>query len=152
MVNYSKIDTLSDQKDISKSRLSVLSGKSRGYLKDCKRLNLNIPDDILFKIAVLLDTTPEYLRDETDEPSRTPDTLDLSKLDPAVAALIKKIVASPLDKVKAINKLLDTIHTKILHHLMQIKIISLQLVLVPINGAIIKHMLHTLFPQPAIVN
>ena len=110
MVNYSKIDTLSDQKDISKSRLSVLSGKSRGYLKDCKRLNLNIPDDTLSKIAVLLDTTPEYLRDETDEPSRTPDTLDLSKLDPAVAALIKKIVASPLDKVKAINKLLDTEH------------------------------------------
>ena len=109
MVNYSKIDTLSDKK-MSNSRLSVLCGKSRGYLKDCKRLNLNIPDDILFKIAVLLDTTPEYLRDETDEPYRTPDTLDLSKLDPAVAALIKKIVASPLDKVKAINKLLDTEH------------------------------------------
>lgn len=110
MVNYSKIYMLREKKRISQSDLSVLSGKSRGYLKDCKRLNSNIPDDILFKIAVLLDTTPEYLRDETDEPSRTPDTLDLSKLDPAVAALIKKIVASPLDKVKAINKLLDTEH------------------------------------------
>ena len=110
MVNYCKIDMLREKKRISQSDLSILSGKSRGYLKDCKRLNLNIPDDILFMIAVLLDTMPEYLRDETDEPSRTPDTLDLSKLDPAVAALIKKIVASPLDKVKAINKLLDTEH------------------------------------------
>lgn len=62
------------------------------------------------KISDYFGVSVEYFSIETDEPSRTPDTLDLSKLDPAVAALIKKIVASPLDKVKAINKLLDTEH------------------------------------------
>lgn len=110
MVNYRKILDLIEDKSLSLSKLSLKIGKSRGYLKDCIRLSINIPDDNLLKIAKLLDTTPEYLRDETDEVSRTPDELDLSKLDPAVAALIKKIVASPLDKVKAINKLLDTEH------------------------------------------
>lgn len=62
------------------------------------------------KISDYFGVSVEYFSIETDEASLSSDTLDLSKLDPAVAALIKKIVASPLDKVKAINKLLDTEH------------------------------------------
>lgn len=43
---------------------------SRNYLKDCKRLNSDIPAERLQIIADKLGTTVEYLRDETDDPNK----------------------------------------------------------------------------------
>jgi transcriptional regulator with XRE-family HTH domain len=56
-------------KGLSQSFVSERIGMSRNYLKDCKRLNSDIPQDRLTLIADLLGTTTEYLRDESDDPS-----------------------------------------------------------------------------------
>ena len=69
MVNYNKIQETLKSKGLSQSFVSERIGMSRNYLKDCKRLNSDIPQDRLALIADLLGTTTEYLRDETDDPS-----------------------------------------------------------------------------------
>jgi transcriptional regulator with XRE-family HTH domain len=57
------------EKGLSQSFISEKIGMSRNYIKDCKRLNTDIPDDRLAKIAHILGTTTEYLCDHTEDPS-----------------------------------------------------------------------------------
>ncbi len=69
MVNYNKLQGLLKEKGLSQSFVSEKIGMSRNYLKDCKRLNTDIPMDRLNLIAETLGTTIEYLTDQTDDPS-----------------------------------------------------------------------------------
>ena len=67
MVNVNKIKNLAKEQGITITHLCSLVGKQRGWLKDIKIKNLDISDENLIKIADALNTTVEYLRDETEE-------------------------------------------------------------------------------------
>ena len=69
MVNYNKLQALLKEKGISQSFISEKIGMSRNYIKDCKRLKAEIPEDRMNTIADILGTTIEYLIDETDDPT-----------------------------------------------------------------------------------
>ncbi len=67
--NISKIKELCKERGISVSFICEKVGQGAYYLNDVKRRGGDIPDDRLSVIAETLGTTPEYLRDETDDPS-----------------------------------------------------------------------------------
>ena len=69
MINLEKIRSLAKSKGLSLSYICTQIGVARVYFIDVERYNRTIPDERLAKIAELLGTTPEYLRDETDDPS-----------------------------------------------------------------------------------
>jgi transcriptional regulator with XRE-family HTH domain len=58
------------ERGLSQSFVSEKVGMSRNYIKDCKRLNSDIPADRLKMIADILGTTVEYLTDQTDSPAK----------------------------------------------------------------------------------
>ena len=66
MVNIDKIKELSQEKGLSLSFICKKLGVARVYFNDIIKTQRDIPDDRLKIIAELLDTTPEFLRDETD--------------------------------------------------------------------------------------
>ncbi len=70
MVNYNKLQEMMKEKGLSQSFISEKIGMSRNYIKDCKRLNADIPEDRFEKIADLLGTTTDYLSDRSDDASQ----------------------------------------------------------------------------------
>ena len=69
LVNIDKIKTLADSRGITQTYICGRIGKARQYLSVCKNKNVDIPDNLLGIIAEILDTTTDYLRDLTDDPS-----------------------------------------------------------------------------------
>lgn len=67
MVNIHKIKQRAKEKGISVAFICSQLGLGRGYLNDVEKSSGTIPDDRLSKIAEMLETTLEYLKDETDE-------------------------------------------------------------------------------------
>lgn len=77
MVNIDKIRELAKRDRRSLSYLvSLLGLSSRTYFNDIEKNGRDIPDKYLRIIADELHTTPEYLRDETDDPSAAPTNAD----------------------------------------------------------------------------
>ena len=72
MVNIDKIKTLASDNGIKLSFITQKLGVQHTYFADIKRHNRDIPDDRLQTIAEILNTTPEYLRDQTDEKEKAP--------------------------------------------------------------------------------
>lgn len=68
MVRYDRIIALSEMCGKKRSFLSQVMGFSSRYLVDAKKQNTNIADKPLRILANELNTTPEYLRGETDDP------------------------------------------------------------------------------------
>ena len=69
MVNINKIQSLANDKGIKLSFIIKKIGlQGRSYFHDIERYNRDIPDDKLAIIAEILGTSPEYLRDESDNP------------------------------------------------------------------------------------
>ena len=70
MVNVSKIRLICAEKGIKLSFLIEQLGlKSRTYFQDIEKRHADISEERLVRIAELLGTTTEYLRDESDDPS-----------------------------------------------------------------------------------
>lgn len=67
MVNFDKLQKLIKEKGLSQSFVSEKLGMSRNYIKDCKRLNSDLPSQRIAAIADLLGTTVEYLCDKESE-------------------------------------------------------------------------------------
>lgn len=70
MVNIDKIKERAKVKGITITYLCNAISQGPYYLNDVKKRGGDMPDDRLAIIADLLDTTPEYLRDETDDPEK----------------------------------------------------------------------------------
>lgn len=68
MVNIDKIKTLAKEKGKSLAFLCKKMGVARVYFNDIEKHGREISLDKLEIIARELDTTVEYLRDETDDP------------------------------------------------------------------------------------
>ena len=67
MVNIDKIKSLAYEKGVSLTFICTKLGVARVYFNDLVKHHRDIPDERLSIIADILNTTPEYLRDETDQ-------------------------------------------------------------------------------------
>ena len=68
MVNVSKIKSLAKLKGITIAFICSSVGMQRGYLNDVAAGKTNMPEDRIRTIADILDTSYEYLTDQTDDP------------------------------------------------------------------------------------
>ncbi len=86
---------LSRAKDIGVSQAHICTqlGLGRTWLQSVKRYNLNIEPDRLETIANILNTTVEYLKGETDDPSpgnkKSPSEVDELLSDPEISAMLE---------------------------------------------------------------
>lgn len=74
MVKYDRIWELCKETGKKRSYLSKVMGHSERYLLDARKQNTNIKPEELSLLAAELNTTPEYLTGETDDPSTKKDT------------------------------------------------------------------------------
>ena len=65
-MDTSRIVALAKKQGKSMTHLCNLIGKGRGYIKDVRYKDRDMPEEYLQAIAADLGTTPEYLRGETD--------------------------------------------------------------------------------------
>lgn len=72
MVNINKIKALAKSKGISITYICEQFGTGRGYLNDVARGRNSMSDERIRKTAQILNTTYEYLTDQTDDPSPQP--------------------------------------------------------------------------------
>ena len=73
MLNYDRLNDLIKKSGIKKAAICERLGRNYYYLRDAQKTNANISDKDLAIIASILHTTPEYLRDETDDPAPADD-------------------------------------------------------------------------------
>lgn len=82
-----KILSVAKEKGVSQSHICNQLGLRRSYLVDVRNGKDRITPDRLEKIASILHTTPEYLRDETDDPNEK--TSEQQELSPTAQRLIE---------------------------------------------------------------
>ena len=68
MVNTTKLKALAKSKGIKISFLCEQFGLHRSYINNIERGKATMPDERIHKIAQILNTTYEYLTDQTDDP------------------------------------------------------------------------------------
>ena len=97
MVNYDRIWELCKETGKKRSYLSKAMGHSERYLLDARKQNTNIKPDELAILASELNTTPEYLTGETDEPG-------VKKEQPTVSDGLPKSVIELLGVVATLSE------------------------------------------------
>ncbi len=68
MVNTTKIRELAKAKGVKLSFICDQFGLHRSYINNIERGKANMSDDRIYEVARMLDTTFEYLTDQTDDP------------------------------------------------------------------------------------
>lgn len=102
MVNLSKIKALANDKGISLTFICSKLGVARVYFNDLVKHKRDIPEERLAIIADILNTTPEYLRDETDQKEK-PAEPNITPHERAVLLAYRE----KTDMQKAVDQLLD---------------------------------------------
>lgn len=69
MFNYNRMESMIAQSGKTKLHLCRAMGVSKTYLRDAKKQGTDISGEKLHILAAELNTTPEYLRGETDDPA-----------------------------------------------------------------------------------
>lgn len=82
MVNVNKIKALAKEQGIKIKFICSQLSLAEGYLSNVQSGKTVMTDERLEKIAEILHTTPEYLRDETDDPSASPSVVTASNIFP----------------------------------------------------------------------
>lgn len=68
LFNYNRMESMIAQSGKTKLHLCRAMGVSKTYLRDAKKQGTDISGEKLHILAAELNTTPEYLRGETDDP------------------------------------------------------------------------------------
>ncbi len=71
-IDFDRLDKLVEETGKTKSHLCRCIGKTRYYLRDAKKFNLNVPDEIIETLAAELGTTADYLTGRTDIKEKPP--------------------------------------------------------------------------------
>lgn len=106
MVYVDRIMELAKTQGIKLSYLAGLFGLGRTYFQDVKKRNADIPEDRLIVIAEKLNTTPEYLKGETDQKEK-PATETGSGLSDYDSRVLAWFYSLPPEKRKAILEIGD---------------------------------------------
>lgn len=91
---------LAKEKGVSQAFICNKLGLSRNYLAEVKKGKTSLTDDRLAVIADLLNTTPEYLKGETDTKEK-PATSQDDELDKEFSELIKQLSPEQREIIKA---------------------------------------------------
>lgn len=94
-----RIRELAKQSDLPLAFLCRRIGVAKVYFNDIDKSGRDIPDDKLSAIAELLNTTPEYLKGETDIKEK-PAGINTDELSSAGKELFEYIKKLPPDKQK----------------------------------------------------
>ena len=79
-IDFGRLDKLVEETGKTKSHLCRSIGKTRYYLRDVKKLNLNVSDDLVETLAAELGTTADYLTGQSDIKEKPPaETGDIRK-------------------------------------------------------------------------
>lgn len=109
-LDHERLDDLINRTGKTKSHLCRSIGKTRYYLRDVKKLDINVPDDVVETLASELNTTVDYLTGKSDikeKPTLNEDELDLSGLSDVKREFLSQIVSMNDDQVHALAALLD---------------------------------------------
>lgn len=71
-IDFDRLDKLIEETGKTKSHLCRSIGKTRYYLRDAKKFNLNVPDDVIETLAAELGTTVDYLAGQSDIKEKPP--------------------------------------------------------------------------------
>lgn len=107
-IDFDRLDKLIEETGKSKSYLCRSIGKNRYYLRDAKKLNLNVPDDAVETLAAELGTTADYLTglsDIKEKPTLNEGELDLSGISAAKRDFISAVMDLDDDQVQALSAL-----------------------------------------------
>lgn len=90
LFDLTRLESLAKTKGISKTHLCSLVGRPKYYLNDIKNKGTQAPDDYIEVWAQTLNTTPEYLKGETDIKEKPAD-LVVSGKDKELLDLIEEL-------------------------------------------------------------
>lgn len=96
-MNVNKIKSLAKDQGIKIKFICSQLGLSETYLSNVKNGKDRMTEERLEKIADILHTTPEYLRDETDEPSAAPDPTWINVLGRVAAGIPIEAIEEVID-------------------------------------------------------
>ena len=71
-IDFDRLDKLIEETGKTKSHLCRSIGKTRYYLRDARKFNLNVPDDVIETLAAELGTTADYLTGQSDIKEKPP--------------------------------------------------------------------------------
>lgn len=115
-INTDKIKTLCKKKGVSVSFLCKKVGQGPYYLNDVKRRNGHIPAERLSVFADILNTTVEYLTDQTDDPSKkekpaaiSDELWDMIENDPKSIQLLEMLLKMTPEQRDKLEKMLEEI-------------------------------------------
>ena len=97
MVNVNKIKSLAKDQGIKIKYICGQLSLAEGYLSNVQSGKTAMTEERLEKIADILHTTPEYLRDETDEPSAAPDPTWINVLGRVAAGIPIEAIEEVID-------------------------------------------------------
>lgn len=102
MVNVDKIKALANEQGLKLGFVCSQLGLTESFFRNVKKGKTKITDDRLATIANILNTTPEYLRDETDQKEK-PAEPNITPHERAVLLAYRE----KTDMQKAVDQLLD---------------------------------------------
>lgn len=107
-IDFDRLDKLVEETGKTKSHLCRSIGKTRYYLRDVKKLNLNVSDDLVETLAAELGTTADYLTGQSDikeKPTLNEGELDLSGISAVKRDFISAVMDLDDDQVQALSAL-----------------------------------------------
>lgn len=105
MLDFTRLESLAKIKGVSKTHLCSLVGRPKYYLNDIKNKGIQAADDYIAIWADALNTTPEYLKGETDQKEK-PASTTADGLTPAGKELLQFIESLPPEKQKLALKII----------------------------------------------
>ena len=100
-VNFDKMNSLAKENGLKMAYFCDLLGKSRHFITDVKNGKSYFTKDQLQIIADKLNTTTEYLTDQTDQKEKPVDQMTDEQLDNAFIHLLGGLTADDIKKVEA---------------------------------------------------
>ena len=88
-IDFDRFDKLVEETGKTKSHLCRSIGKTRYYLRDAKKMNVNVPEDVVETLAFELNTTVDYLTGKSDIKEKSP--AEAGDLDAESNALVDKL-------------------------------------------------------------
>lgn len=111
MFDLTRLESLAKTKGISKTHLCSLVGRPKYYLNDIKNKGTQAPDDYIEVWAQTLNTTPEYLKGETDEKEKPAallgDELTDALKDPQIYKLVQQLINAPKEERDRLERIVD---------------------------------------------
>lgn len=94
MFNLDRFKNLCNKTGVKQTALFAMVGKPRSYSSDLKKIK-NVPAEFVEVWAKALQTTPEYLMGETDDPSIKKEPAPAGRLDGKRAEIMEILGALP---------------------------------------------------------